>query len=292
MLRSTAHCAVLQSQGDAQTSKSGLRRRAIRQTWLPAVAKYPNLRAHFVVGRPIKPSAIALFRKELDLKQDFLFLDFQVCYTRRALASAGAAHAVPATAHAGGRAPGAQALRSLLASQRCLQLQGQGRSFLPTSLCSPAPPLQECDESDCSSRKLLAFFEKVTALYDAAWIAKIDDAVYLSPQRLQLAARQWEAMHVEYIGCMKRAINIPSASQWQQRLQFDKDRMLLGYDDVLSAHAAAFAVAGAVVEEGLLPNRQHLRLFASAGAPQRGVVRRRLMLQEYVVLCACYAPFV
>ena len=68
----------MQSAGDAQTSKSGLRRRAVRNTWMPRVNEQPGLRAQFVVGRPIKASAISLFRRERNLKQDFLFLDFQV----------------------------------------------------------------------------------------------------------------------------------------------------------------------------------------------------------------------
>ena len=76
-MRSTSGC--LQSAGDAMTSKSGLRRRAVRNTWLPLVQQYKGFMAQFVVGRPMKTSAIALFRRERHLKRDFMFLDHQVC---------------------------------------------------------------------------------------------------------------------------------------------------------------------------------------------------------------------
>ena len=39
--------------------------------------------------------------------------------------------------------------------------------------------------------------------YDADWVLKLDDDVYITPNRLSLAMDQWDAMHVDYVGCMK-----------------------------------------------------------------------------------------
>jgi hypothetical protein len=67
----------VQSAGDAQARQSGVRRQAVRSTWLPRVREVPGLRAQFVAGRPARAGAIALFRRERGLRRDFLFLDFQ-----------------------------------------------------------------------------------------------------------------------------------------------------------------------------------------------------------------------
>lgn len=40
-------------------------------------------------------------------------------------------------------------------------------------------------------------------LYDAEWVLKLDDDVYITPNRLDLAMDQWDAMNVDYVGCMK-----------------------------------------------------------------------------------------
>lgn len=39
--------------------------------------------------------------------------------------------------------------------------------------------------------------------YDAEWVLKVDDDVYLNPGRLMLALEQWQVMGVDYVGCMK-----------------------------------------------------------------------------------------
>jgi hypothetical protein len=43
----------------------------------------------------------------------------------------------------------------------------------------------------------------VHSQYDADWVVKLDDDVYLQGTRLLLAIEQWEAMNVDYIGCMQ-----------------------------------------------------------------------------------------
>lgn len=61
--------------------------------------------------------------------------------------------------------------------------------------------LQECD--DCLTEKSLAFFLTVYKHYDAKYIIKVDDDVYLNPSRLLRAAPQWSSMQADYVGCMK-----------------------------------------------------------------------------------------
>jgi hypothetical protein len=127
--------------------------------------------------------------------------------------------------------------------------------------------VQECARADCSSRKLLAFYLKVVDLYDARWIVKVDDSVYLNPQRLKLAATQWAAMRADYVGCMKRGVIIPAYWKFERQRHFDKDHLLLGQGHKLNAHKAAFALDSGVVHEALKPNAHRLRTLESSGAP-------------------------
>jgi len=62
-------------------------------------------------------------------------------------------------------------------------------------------PLQEGYLS--LANKTLTFFRTVTALYDADYIIKADDDVYLRVDRVPPVIAQWSEMHADYIGCMK-----------------------------------------------------------------------------------------
>lgn len=61
--------------------------------------------------------------------------------------------------------------------------------------------VQECYR--CLPRKTATFFMTVHQQYDTEWVLKVDDDVYLAANRILLAVAQWDAMHVDYIGCMK-----------------------------------------------------------------------------------------
>lgn len=39
--------------------------------------------------------------------------------------------------------------------------------------------------------------------YNAKWVAKIDDDVYLTPNRLLRVLTQWDSISADYVGCMK-----------------------------------------------------------------------------------------
>jgi hypothetical protein len=124
--------------------------------------------------------------------------------------------------------------------------------------------VQECGKPQCIVKKLLAFYTKVVALYQAEWIVKVDDSVYMTPQRLMLAIPQWRAMGAEYVGCMKRGIIIPD--RFGPKRRFDRDHVLMGIGHMLNAHSSAFVVHAAVVEDAIVPNAQHLRILSNPGA--------------------------
>lgn len=60
---------------------------------------------------------------------------------------------------------------------------------------------QECD--NCLQEKTLAFLLAVHKHYDAKYIVKVVDDVYVNPSRLLQATPQWLTTHADYIGCMK-----------------------------------------------------------------------------------------
>ena len=61
--------------------------------------------------------------------------------------------------------------------------------------------VQECYR--CLPDKTLAFFMLVHKRYNAKWVAKIDDDVYLTPNRLLRVLAQWDSINADYVGCMK-----------------------------------------------------------------------------------------
>jgi hypothetical protein len=61
--------------------------------------------------------------------------------------------------------------------------------------------LQEC--YTCLSDKTLAFLLTVHHKFDVKWVMKIDDDVFLAPERLPHIIPQWDAVGADYVGCMK-----------------------------------------------------------------------------------------
>lgn len=54
--------------------------------------------------------------------------------------------------------------------------------------------------------KTRTFFRAVTQQWDPDWVIKMDDDVYLNTARLLDAARQWDVMGAQYVGCMKHGV--------------------------------------------------------------------------------------
>jgi hypothetical protein len=61
--------------------------------------------------------------------------------------------------------------------------------------------LQECYA--CLPDKTLSFLLTVHQKFDVKWVMKIDDDVFLAPERLPHIIPQWDAVGADYIGCMK-----------------------------------------------------------------------------------------
>jgi galactosylxylosylprotein 3-beta-galactosyltransferase len=72
-------------------------------------------------------------------------------------------------------------------------------------------PLQE--GYDSLTNKTLTFLRHVAATYDAAYVIKADDDVYLRLDRVPPAVAQWGAAGADYVGCMKTGPIYTSRSQ-------------------------------------------------------------------------------
>ena len=126
--------------------------------------------------------------------------------------------------------------------------------------------LQDC--YSCLPEKTMQFFLAATARYNTNFILKIDDDVYLNPQRLRLAALQWAAMPAEYIGCFHKG---PVLGQKDDRDSkwFEPSGDLLGKEYHLNAFGSAYVVSGLVADKVIAPNAARLRRLANEGAPWR-----------------------
>lgn len=50
--------------------------------------------------------------------------------------------------------------------------------------------------------QIMVYFKSVLALYDPAFILKVDDDLYLRPTGFAAAMQQWQRLSFDYIGCM------------------------------------------------------------------------------------------
>lgn len=67
--------------------------------------------------------------------------------------------------------------------------------------------------------KTLNFFSTVSKLYNARYILKVDDDVYLRLDRVPSVVAQWEGLGADYIGCMKTgAIQTNPRYRWYEPL--------------------------------------------------------------------------
>lgn len=64
------------------------------------------------------------------------------------------------------------------------------------------------------TNKTVAFLKLVTSLYDPQYIVKVDDDVYLRPDRLPYAVKQWTTFGSDYVGCMKTG-RIMTSPEWR-----------------------------------------------------------------------------
>jgi hypothetical protein len=117
--------------------------------------------------------------------------------------------------------------------------------------------MKEC--YTCLPQKTMAFLDMVASSYWADWIVKMDDDVYLSPHRLQLAMEQWAKMNADYVGCMKHGlVHGDPASKW-----FEPAQILVGREYHLNAYGSIYVVNGRAVDEVIIPNKDRLRQLAN-----------------------------
>lgn len=108
--------------------------------------------------------------------------------------------------------------------------------------------LQECYR--CLPEKTLSFFLAVHQQYNAEWIFKVDDDVYLSPDRIPLAVEQWDVMQVDYVGCMFHG----EVNQEPQHRYPDLNTMLYEVcsDECLRFHRPSYVTAESCTPRSLV----------------------------------------
>lgn len=119
-------------------------------------------------------------------------------------------------------------------------------------------PLQEGYSS--LTNKTLTFLRYVSQRYDAQYIVKMDDDVYLRLDRMPTAIAQWTRLEADYIGCMKTGTIFKSATlRW-----YEPQHALLGSQSYF-AHCwgSVYVLSGraAAAVEALQPDS--LRFFAN-----------------------------
>lgn len=149
-------------------------------------------------------------------------------------------------------------------------------------------PLQ--DSEDCSSgcaAATLEFVQFVHRHFDAEWILKLDDDVYLAPPRLLAATTQWNDIGAEYVGCMNHGLPVghggpakgglsqstasAAAAASQKRLGGSGEvpagvPWLMNPHDTMHATPSVYALSRHVVSRMLKPNSHLLRDSGEEGA--------------------------
>ncbi|KAI8471825.1 MAG: galactosyltransferase-domain-containing protein [Monoraphidium minutum] len=88
--------------------------------------------------------------------------------------------------------------------------------------------------------KTRTFFAAAAELYEADWVIKMDDDVYLNMERLTLAMRQWDRIGAGYVGCLKHGgVWTEPGTRW-----YEPRHLLLGPTYYLHAYGSIYAVKG------------------------------------------------
>lgn len=111
--------------------------------------------------------------------------------------------------------------------------------------------------------KLAAFLLAVDAAWEARWVLKLDDDVYLSPRRLPPVLAQWDRIGAGHTGCFRHGA---VASRRGGAGPGEPAAALFAADYPLHAYGSVFGVRGDVARHVLRPNADMLRRFGSDGA--------------------------
>ncbi|PRW20177.1 putative beta-1,3-galactosyltransferase 12 [Chlorella sorokiniana] len=107
--------------------------------------------------------------------------------------------------------------------------------------------------------KTIAFLRAVMQRWNPQYIVKADDDVYLRLDRLPHAARQWAAVHADYIGCMKTGPVIKSDKyRW-----FEPQHALIGSEYFAHAWGTIYVLSGRVAADLGAMRDGALRHFAN-----------------------------
>lgn len=108
-------------------------------------------------------------------------------------------------------------------------------------------------------RKTITYFRTVLEMYDAEYIFKVDDDVYLKLGTLSLAIPQWRENNSGYIGCMKNGQIFKTPNlRW-----FEPQHTLMGNMDRYFTHAwgPAYVVSGRAAADIASMREGSLRFF-------------------------------
>ncbi|KAI7840006.1 hypothetical protein COHA_006271 [Chlorella ohadii] len=107
--------------------------------------------------------------------------------------------------------------------------------------------------------KTIAFLRAVTQQWNPQYIVKADDDVYVRLDCLPHAARQWAALHADYIGCMKTGPVIKSPKyRW-----YEPQHTLIGAEYFAHAWGTIYVLSGRVAADLAAMRDGALRHFAN-----------------------------
>lgn len=239
-----------------RSSSYGRRRGAIRDTFLPDFATLPDSEFKFVIGQTGDPLVTAsMAYEELLHPGTFMHLNMTV---RVSLLLSREAFFSPVDTQAHLNDVNSNKLAPT-APHCSLHKVGVGISWLWWFWFATAGCVQECYR--CLPQKTQAFFLSVALNYNAKWIVKMDDDVYLMPPRLLAAASQWSDIGAQYVGCMKQGdVHTANNDKW-----FEPAWKLLAERYHLNAYGSIYALSGDVVSRVLQQNGNKLRQLANEG---------------------------
>ncbi|GAA0140456.1 glycosyltransferase [Lithospermum erythrorhizon] len=107
--------------------------------------------------------------------------------------------------------------------------------------------------------KTLAFFKAAYALYDSDFYVKLDDDVYLRPDRLSLLLAKERSHSQTYLGCMKKGpVFTDPKLKWYEPLS-----PLLGTEYFLHAYGPIYALSADVVASLSVLRNDSFRMFSN-----------------------------
>ncbi|KAM4121460.1 hypothetical protein ACB094_01G007500 [Castanea mollissima] len=107
--------------------------------------------------------------------------------------------------------------------------------------------------------KSLAFFKAAFELFEADYYVKVDDVIYLRPDRLAILLAKERSHPLTYIGCMKKGPVITDPKmKW-----YEKSGHLIGNEYFLHAYGPIYVLSAEVVASLAAARNSSLRMFSN-----------------------------